>query len=471
MMWTSLPSPSPLPKVASAPVCPAKATAGLAPATQQAAKPTANPSAEAQTRQRNAETQGGFALALQQAAAHDSAAQNKPPEPSHTQAAPTDGAAQGTPQRLDSAAKAAQSRAAAARLERSQAAAAPPPASQGQARSPAPDEAASSAAPATSPNPDETPSDDATWPEAGAVGALLGQLRAAAAATTDPAQRANPAAASLAAAHTASARAGRGTSAMTNATTGATTGATSAPTSVHADGPAAHRTALLALGEATSLVAGPGQPGDGSWAAASAAASSSALQASSAEHADAAVLAAQLQPGPDAQPLLSSALADAHLGLHGAPPAGSPSSVIPTAGEAHLSAPLGSPDFGLQLGAQITTFVRDGLEHARLQLNPANMGPVLVQIQLDGQTAQVHLSAEHAWTRQALEEAMPQLASLLRESGLTLSGGGVSEQAQQGRQAPSPTPPGQAPPAESTEVLVQQPRPAAARRGVVDLVA
>ena len=468
MMWTSLPSPSPLPKVASVPVSPAKATAGLAPATQQAAKPTANPSAEAQTRQRNAETQGGFALALQQAAAHDSAAQNKPPEPSHTQAAPTDGAAQGTPQRLDSAAKAAQSRAAAARLERSQAAAAPPPAGQRQGHAPAPDEAASSATPTTPPSTDETPSDDATLPEAGAVGALLGQLRAAAAATTDPAQRANPAAASLAAAHSASARAGRGT----NANISATTGATSAPTSVHADGPAAHRTALLALGEATSLAAGPGQHGDGSWAAASAAASSSsALQASSAEHAGAAVLAAQLQPGPDAQPLLSSALADAHLGLHGAPPAGSPSSVIPTAGEAHLSAPLGSPDFGPQLGAQITTFVRDGLEHARLQLNPANMGPVLVQIQLDGQTAQVHLSAEHAWTRQALEEAMPQLASLLRESGLTLSGGGVSEQAQQGRQAPSPTPPGQAPSAESTDLLVQQPRPAAARRGVVDLVA
>ena len=124
------------------------------------------------------------------------------------------------------------------------------------------------------------------------------------------------------------------------------------------------------------------------------------------------------------------------------------------------------------MGAQITTFVRDGLEHARLQLHPADMGPVLVQIQLDGQTAQVHLSAEHALTRQALEEAMPQLASQLQEAGLTLSGGGVSEQAQQGRQAPPDTPAGRTSSAAApTAPAAQEARQPAARRGVVDLVA
>jgi flagellar hook-length control protein FliK len=142
-----------------------------------------------------------------------------------------------------------------------------------------------------------------------------------------------------------------------------------------------------------------------------------------------------------------------------------------TMGEARLSASPGSPDFGPQLGAQITTFVRDGLEHARLQLHPADMGPVLVQIQLDGQTAQVHLSAEHAVTRQALEAALPQLASQLREAGLTLSGGGVSEQAQQGRQAPSDNPSRPTSTPESTRPEPQEPSRTLLRRGVVDLVA
>ena len=105
--------------------------------------------------------------------------------------------------------------------------------------------------------------------------------------------------------------------------------------------------------------------------------------------------------------------------------------------QARLSARPDSPDFAPQLGAQITTFVRDGIEHAQLHLNPAEMGPVSVQIQLDGQIAQVHLSADHALTRQALEASMPQLASQLSEAGLTLGGGGVFEQPRQGREAPS----------------------------------
>ncbi len=100
--------------------------------------------------------------------------------------------------------------------------------------------------------------------------------------------------------------------------------------------------------------------------------------------------------------------------------------------EAQLPATPGSAQFGAQLGAQISTFVQGGVEHARLHLNPAEMGPVSVQIQIDGQTALVHLSAENAHTRQALEQAMPMLASSLREAGLTLSGGGVFEQARQG---------------------------------------
>ena len=103
-----------------------------------------------------------------------------------------------------------------------------------------------------------------------------------------------------------------------------------------------------------------------------------------------------------------------------------------TATEAQLSATPGSAQFGEQLGAQISTFVRDGIEQARLHLNPAEMGPVSVQIHLDGQTAMVHLSAENAHTRQALEQALPLLAGSLREAGLTLSGGGVFEQARQG---------------------------------------
>ena len=96
--------------------------------------------------------------------------------------------------------------------------------------------------------------------------------------------------------------------------------------------------------------------------------------------------------------------------------------------EGRLPASPGSADFAPALGAQLSTFLRDGIQHARLQLHPAELGPLTVQILLDGASAQVRLAAEHPLTRQALEQAMPTLAGTLRESGLTLTGGGVFEQ-------------------------------------------
>jgi flagellar hook-length control protein FliK len=101
--------------------------------------------------------------------------------------------------------------------------------------------------------------------------------------------------------------------------------------------------------------------------------------------------------------------------------------------QAELKAPVGSNEFAPALGSQLSVMVRDGVEHAQLKLNPVDMGPIEVRISLDGTQAQVDFSAANAATRQALQDAVPALASALRESGLTLSGGGVFEQAREQR--------------------------------------
>ena len=153
----------------------------------------------------------------------------------------------------------------------------------------------------------------------------------------------------------------------------------------------------------------------------------------------------------------------------------------PVATSLQITASPGSPGFAPELGAQIRTFVRQGVESARLELHPAEMGPVTVQILVEGATAQVRLFAEMAGTRYALEQAMPTLAGQLRESGLTLTGGGVFEQAQPGSgQASDPqgreARPGSSP--DSRETARPQAEAAALvatgftrRRGVVDLIA
>jgi len=98
---------------------------------------------------------------------------------------------------------------------------------------------------------------------------------------------------------------------------------------------------------------------------------------------------------------------------------------------ASLHAGIDEPQFGTALGHQVALWVRDGVQEARLQLHPAELGPVTVQIALDGQAAHVEFGAAVAATRESIEQSLPALAAALRESGFTLAGGGVSSQAGQ----------------------------------------
>jgi flagellar hook-length control protein FliK len=122
-------------------------------------------------------------------------------------------------------------------------------------------------------------------------------------------------------------------------------------------------------------------------------------------------------------------------------PPGPPQDGTPIA-TGSLGASPGSAEFAPQLGAQLSRFVRDGIHHAKLELNPIEMGPLTVQIRIDGDQAHVHMAAEHSLTRDALELAMPQLASSLRDNGLTLTGGGVSDQPRPSSQDTAPPPRG-----------------------------
>ena len=134
----------------------------------------------------------------------------------------------------------------------------------------------------------------------------------------------------------------------------------------------------------------------------------------------------------------------------------------------------------LPVGLMSKARTSSGVQNARLQINPVEMGPITVQITLDGSAARVDFQADRAATRDAIEASLPALASALQDTGLTLSGGGVSQQ-QPGRQhAPDP---GTAPPSWAGNNRRTDPdAPAAglglgrgplrgAPRGLVDLVA
>ena len=86
-----------------------------------------------------------------------------------------------------------------------------------------------------------------------------------------------------------------------------------------------------------------------------------------------------------------------------------------------------APDFAQVLGMQMSVLAKDGVQRAELHLNPADMGPVSVQIVMDGTQARVDFGADVAATRHAIEAGLPELASALRDAGFTLAGGGVSQ--------------------------------------------
>jgi flagellar hook-length control protein FliK len=97
-----------------------------------------------------------------------------------------------------------------------------------------------------------------------------------------------------------------------------------------------------------------------------------------------------------------------------------------------ITQPLDDAGFASELGARLTVLAQDGVQHAELHLNPADMGPVAVNIKLDGQQAQVTFHAAQADTRNVLEQGLPDLAAALAGAGLTLAGGGVFQQQSQG---------------------------------------
>jgi flagellar hook-length control protein FliK len=94
-----------------------------------------------------------------------------------------------------------------------------------------------------------------------------------------------------------------------------------------------------------------------------------------------------------------------------------------------FATPIDAPDFAATLGVQVSVLAQDGVQHAELHLNPAEMGPVSIHIALEGSAARVDFGADVAATREAIERGLPELASALRDAGFTLAGGGVSSHA------------------------------------------
>lgn len=193
------------------------------------------------------------------------------------------------------------------------------------------------------------------------------------------------------------------------------------------DGKAALLAGLGAGKQAPATATAAGLPGKGAASTGDIAAALAKADGAVKAATDARDSLAALLPQPDPATVQAGAIGapanavlDANQGAHQATPT-APS-------QATLAMPPQSPTFGPALGHQIEVWMKGGVQHAEVQLSPQDLGPIRVKIEMDGAQARVQMSADVQSTRDALQQAMPQLSQQLGQVGLSLSGGGVSDQ-------------------------------------------
>jgi flagellar hook-length control protein FliK len=145
-----------------------------------------------------------------------------------------------------------------------------------------------------------------------------------------------------------------------------------------------------------------------------------------------------------------------------------------------VTVPVHDARFADAFGERVTWMVREGLQAAELTLHPNELGPVRIELSLDGDAASIGVVAAQAETRGAIEQALPRLREMLAQQGLQLGGtmvdagthhpGRDAERGRDARPDARATPGGTIGPG-SLDPAGVPPAPRAARAGRVDVFA
>jgi flagellar hook-length control protein FliK len=94
---------------------------------------------------------------------------------------------------------------------------------------------------------------------------------------------------------------------------------------------------------------------------------------------------------------------------------------------ARIPVPVGQPGWGQAVGAQIAWFVSQNISAASIRLNPQHLGPLEMEVTMDGDRASVSFTSQQGLVREALESSIPRLREMLSENGLNLVNVNVSQ--------------------------------------------
>lgn len=87
-------------------------------------------------------------------------------------------------------------------------------------------------------------------------------------------------------------------------------------------------------------------------------------------------------------------------------------------------------------GERVVWMARQDSQTAQLSLNPPQLGPIHISLDLSGDQASAVFVSPHAEVRQAIEEALPRLREMLADTGIQLGNANVGAELPQQREAP-----------------------------------
>lgn len=123
-----------------------------------------------------------------------------------------------------------------------------------------------------------------------------------------------------------------------------------------------------------------------------------------------------------AAPSASVAQAAAHAARH---------AETATANMARVDTPLHDTRWGQGFGERVVWLAKNEQQTAQISINPPQLGPLQVTLQLNGDQANAMFASPHAEVRQAIQDAMPQLREMLSAAGINLGQANVGSQTPQ----------------------------------------
>jgi flagellar hook-length control protein FliK len=102
--------------------------------------------------------------------------------------------------------------------------------------------------------------------------------------------------------------------------------------------------------------------------------------------------------------------------------------VSPTPMQSHIPQSVHSNEWNQALGNKIIWMAQDGIQTAKLDLNPPDLGPLQIVLNISNENIDARFVSSHMEVRTAVEAAMPKLKEMMENTGLSLSGFNVSSQ-------------------------------------------